>query len=627
MSSVIAVLVMAMTAAGEFGLEVFDHIKFGFFALAFVFGFAILFSVVHSAISNITAFPDPLPEPLLRRERRATATAARRSSLSSPYPVSISAFDIEVITRYRSPPRSGFESHPLTKMYPSTIEDIIAKMAHRGLRPRYNQTGNLVEWTPMVPIAPQRVRSALLEFPASQDDNTRVQHGESDLHVSPVTAEMSARPAACRPSTPVDAATADLAIDTSLRVGPVEPPQCHSAASAADAGRAPAPTSTEGLVSQAVEPPQDTCAASAAKPGGAHMPASTDGMARPTGIVPGANVAPSRETWMLSSGAENLPPRERHPLFTFRWKPSTGVDFHLREPHPLFVAAFATPAPAAPAPPPRPAPSIFISSPSIASRPVAPVAPPAVKATPTPTPTPTPPPHSRSLPASASRASAPNSTPAPASIPPPAPAPIAAPSAPVFGFSPIDLQDWMAPLSEILALDMTKLGLTEADLMMWVIPDGVIKAAKKHNEAYEQRAQRDPVAMAARYVMIARNLKKCGVLLRLQLLQLRRAPQGTFPPRRSFALLLNTMHTAAMQFNQLKSASVELNQADFSTFKNALQFLLNHVLTMNEFEACLVHHRGDKDGKKDAAQMKKACRFIGNVLGIHEPILARLGLD
>ncbi|KAL1593928.1 hypothetical protein SLS60_010661 [Paraconiothyrium brasiliense] len=620
----------------QFCLDVFDHIKFGFFALAFVVGFTILFSVVHSAISDITAVPVPLPEPLLRRERRAAAIAARRFSLSSPSPVPITAFDIEVITRSH-PPRPRFESHPLTKMYPSTIEDITARMALRGLRPEYNQAGNLVDWIPMVPIAPQRVRSALLELPASQEDNTRVQHGESDIHASLVTAEMSARPAACRPSTPVVAAPADLATDASLRADPVEPLQCHSAASAADAGRAHAPTSTEELVSQDVEPPQDACDASVSKPSGAHMPASTDGMARPTGIVPVANFAPSWGTWMPSSGPENLPTRQRHPLFTFGWKPTTGVEYHLREPHPLFVAAFATPAPAAPAPPPRPGPSVFTSPPFPVSRPVplavAPVAPPTVKTIPTPTPAPLPRPprHSRSLPASASSASAPTSTnaaaQAPASITPPPPAPIAASSAPVLQFSPINLQNWMSPLSEILKLDAAKLGLTEAELMMWVVPDSTIKAATKRNKDSEKRAQRDPVAMAARYVMIARNLKQCGVLLRLQLLQLRRAPQGPFPPRRSFALLFDAMHTAAQQFGQLKMADVDINQADFSAYKNAVRFLLNHVLTMNEFEACLVHHRGYEEGKKDAAQVEKACRFVGDVLGIQKPILAQLGLD
>lgn len=186
----------------------------------------------------------------------------------------------------------------------------------------------------------------------------------------------------------------------------------------------------------------------------------------------------------------------------------------------------------------------------------------------------------------------------------------------------MDLQNWMAPLSKILDLDIGDLGLTEAELMAWHIPDGTIKARRKATDAAEARAQKDPMAMAARYVEIAINLKKSAVLLRLQLL---RAP-GRFPPRRSMVLLHSTMHTAAKQFNELKKAQGEADQADFSTFKNALRFLLDQVLTMDQFEAYFVHHEGAEAGKRNATQVKRACRFIGDFLGITRPVLSQLGL-
>ncbi|KAF2445765.1 hypothetical protein P171DRAFT_272900 [Karstenula rhodostoma CBS 690.94] len=596
-------LVMAVDAILDFGSEFCTFLKIAVpTAIFFVFLFAV-------------AIPAPPAEPpLSRRERRAPPAAVRRSPPSPTFPVPISAYDIEVITR-RGPPPPQLRSISPTKSYPSAIDDIVAKKELRGLKPEF-QNGLIVDW---VPIAPKRA--------------------------SLVTAEMVARPAASRPSTPVVAAPADLATDASPRAGPVEPPQCHSAASAADAGRARVPTSTEGLVSRVVEPPQGDSAASAANPDRAHVPASTDGMARPTGIAPVAIVP----TWTPSSGPVFLPPRAPHPLFTFRnWKPSTGVEYYLRPPYPLFAAAFASPTPAAPAPAPRPLPRVVVSPPSPRPRPpvvlsapvprplpatLVPGASAAIKATPTPAPAPAliprPPRHTRSRPAAALRSPAPTPAPAPAPAPAPTtsvsipPAPIATP--PVLERSnQLDTQDWMAPLDQILTLDIQHLGLTEDELMAWEIPPQAVKAARKRSDADEALAQKDPLTMARRYGAIARELKRAAVMIRLQLL---RVPAGRFPSRGQFSKIFPPMHEAGLAFENLLRAGGDNKIADFTSFRDAIRFIADHVMVMDEFEAWIVHHHGEVAGKRKADHFEASIRKVGRFLGIPQPnIIAQLGL-
>ncbi|KAL5373062.1 hypothetical protein DPSP01_013023 [Paraphaeosphaeria sporulosa] len=585
-------LIMALTALRDLGLDALEFLKFLFLVAVFL-GFGILFGVVYSAIFNLTTVPAPLQEePLLRRDRRANAASVRCSSFSSRPPVTLSDFDIKVMARiseYNSAPRSLSSGTSLTMSYPSAIDYTVEKMASCGLQPKF-RNGLIVDWEP---IAPQGA--------------------------SLVTAEMVATK---RPSTPVVAAPADLATDTSPRVGPAKPPQCHfEAAPATDTGRAGVPTPTEGLVSRVVEPLQGDSAASAVDPGLANVQASTDGMARP--------IAP---TWTPSSGPVYLPPRERDPRFTLRnWRPSTGVVYELRQPHPVLAAVFASPAPL-----PRPLPVVTVSPPSpvVFSSP-APVvfSSPSPKPAPAPAPAPRPlpatpapaahisrpPRHTRSLAAAISRPRAPISTPAPTTTAP-APAPIPAP-APAQG--QLANQNWMASLSETLALTPQKLGLTEDQLMAWETPS-LLPASLLPDAAAEAAAQQDAMTMTQRYGTLARDLKRAAVLLRLQL---QRVPAGRYPARNQFHKIFRPLHEAAKAFNVLKTVEGARNAADFGEFKNAVKFFSDHVLTMGEYEECLVHYDGEVKGKGKAVKVKDAAAHVRKFLGIQPPnVLDRLGL-
>ncbi|KAF1979979.1 hypothetical protein BU23DRAFT_112791 [Bimuria novae-zelandiae CBS 107.79] len=312
------------------------------------------------SISMVTAVPPPTPlPPMTRSESRALAAAVRRTSKSSspkprPLPLISSADDV--------PP---FVLKP----------------------PWGHHDGKLVDWKR---TAPEGARSALLEFPASQEDNTRAR-GESDIHASPAAAKMCAPLAGTRPSTPVLAAQADLATGVVYpREGPVEHPQCRDATPVADAGRAHVPTSTEGIARSVVEPLQND----SSHFGGdynsvlAPVPVPTGEMATPVRFSPVAN----RPTWAPSSGPQMLPPREINPLFKFREEPTwyfMAAAFQLLSlaaataaatpptqdidmpDAPADASALAPPSPAAaPVPAPAPAPAlapapIFFSAPAI----------------------------------------------------------------------------------------------------------------------------------------------------------------------------------------------------------------------------------------------------------------------
>jgi hypothetical protein len=181
----------------------------------------------------------------------------------------------------------------------------------------------------------------------------------------------------------------------------------------------------------------------------------------------------------------------------------------------------------------------------------------------------------------------------------------------------------MAPLSQLLALDVERLGLTEAELMAWVVPQGTIKPGRMTNSADEIKAQQDPLTVAKRYGLIARDVKRAAVLLRLQLL---RVSQGRFPARTQFSRLISPVHEAASTFDILRKAGYGHGDADFAVFTNALRFISHHVMSMGEFEAWMVHCEGEEVGKARSNLFKNRVNRAGAFLGIRQPILAQLGL-
>ncbi|KAJ4303342.1 hypothetical protein N0V90_002235 [Kalmusia sp. IMI 367209] len=531
----------------------------------------------------------PPDTPLLpRRVRRALSAASRRRSRSPPPPSPPPVLEHDAawwLDRFSRPTTSSPFSAPINKF------------ELRGLR----------RWETIIPKGHNVL--GRMEFPAhsQQEDNTpaavRAQ-GESNILTLPIV---------------------------SPKVVPVEHLQGHLSPLTGPALVVPTATSTEEIARQAdVESLQGHLALREQPTLAVPVTASTDKRTRPIGFSQAPSMfslfgrsvvaapgfpAPHPlfrfRAWTASSGPVYLPPRETHPLFKFQnWTASSGPVFlPPREPHPLFTFQDA-PAPApesTPKPPPKPT-SVAVSAPKPNPRTAPATAPrralarPALARAPAPV-------SSTAAPPVASAAAR-----APASATP-------TPSASVQVLSHAD-QNWSLPDAQLLALDISSWGMTEDELMEWVVPQGTLKPKRKRNNAEELAAQKDPLVMARRYGEIALALKKTTVLLRLQLL---RSARKGFPQFQSFRLVRGMLVDAERSFKIFRDANASMDGfpgADFSAFADALRFFLKHFCVGLRLpaERWLVLERSDEG---DAAGLwlttVRKARFVAEVLGIEQP--------
>lgn len=476
----------------------------------------------------------------------------------------------------------------------------------------------------------------------------------------------------------------------SSSAGPAEPLQCRDAAPAADAGRAHVPASTEEMVKQDVEPLRDVCAEDTrANPVLAPVQVSTDETVKQSDPRDGA------PTWVPSSGVQYLPPRDIHPLFRFGWKPSSGPQYKLRQPHPLFAAPFRS-FPYGPVPPvmftvpksqPAPAPFVpAVCTPSIrtskqtkspirherpsrsnllaaerrkaalvtatpgfspaaatvARTPIRPITitptgaqpiPPAATATYTHQSVNITPTHATPAPSVTTAARAPAQPvriifpggPSGPSVPsvPSAPLPSPLPTVSVARVSSMADQDWMKPIKEILALDIVQWGISEDELMAWKITPDALEVAQLEDEAAETAARKYQYTLATRYGAIAVQLKKALVILRIQLKHSRQGFQPDYATHDCIRKMMLIAYNAFKTLSRTDIGSDNFPGADFSAFRNAVGFYLDHIAGSKNFQDW-VHEKCPEHGSDIIRLTKKRATFIRDFTGGNSSKLAAL---
>ncbi|KAK3207935.1 hypothetical protein GRF29_96g890362 [Pseudopithomyces chartarum] len=188
------------------------------------------------------------------------------------------------------------------------------------------------------------------------------------------------------------------------------------------------------------------------------------------------------------------------------------------------------------------------------------------------------------------------------------------PSASVGGIYPMTQQDWMRPISEMLALDIERWEMSEEELMTWKILPNAVKVTQLSDQAAEEKARRDPFTLASRYGDIAVELKKTLVLMRLQLAHSRpffRPDYGNFDAVRKMIL------TATASFTQMSNHNLDSDDfpgVDFSLFKNALGFFVNHIADDPTFLIWVRENRLNH-GSDIVTDTKRKAKYVNAIAG------------
>jgi hypothetical protein len=175
-------------------------------------------------------------------------------------------------------------------------------------------------------------------------------------------------------------------------------------------------------------------------------------------------------------------------------------------------------------------------------------------------------------------------------------------------------QDWMRPISEMLALDIERWGMSEEELMTWKILPNSIKVTQLSDQAAEEKARRDPFTLASRYGDIAVELKKTLVLMRLQLAHSHhffRPDYGNFDAVRKIIL------TASASFTQMSDHNLDSDDfpgVDFSLFQNALGFFVNHIADDPTFLTWVRENRLN-NGIDIVMDTKRRAKYVNAIAG------------
>ena len=175
-------------------------------------------------------------------------------------------------------------------------------------------------------------------------------------------------------------------------------------------------------------------------------------------------------------------------------------------------------------------------------------------------------------------------------------------------------QNWMRPISEMLALDIERWGMSEEELMAWKVSADALAVSQLGDKAAEERARRDPFTLASRYGGIAVELKKSFVLLRLQLAHSRPFFR---PDYENFNVIRKMILTATVSFTRFSEHNLDSDDfpgVDFSLFRNALGFFLNHIVDDPTFLIWVRESRLNY-GSDIIAETKRKVEYVNAIAG------------
>ena len=166
----------------------------------------------------------------------------------------------------------------------------------------------------------------------------------------------------------------------------------------------------------------------------------------------------------------------------------------------------------------------------------------------------------------------------------------------------------------MLALDIGHWGMSEKKLMAWKVAPKALVVNQFQDKTAEDEARENPLTLASRYGGIAVELKKCLVLLRLQLAHSRHFFRPDFE---NFYAVRRMILTATASFTRLSNSNLDNEDfpgADFSLFRNALAFFVDHIADDPKFEVWVRENRL-MYGAEIIDETKRKAKYVHAIAG------------